>query len=224
MTSPSALDRIDEALAALAPRGFTIGLHIRYSRPVRRLSTYPSRWIQAYTRANLGVGDPLVIWCVMNEGSIRWSALSQIMPDPMNVMGLARDHGLTHGVALSCGPPESRSYVGAARDDRDFTDAEIARMAALLREAHDIVGRGTSLRPILVDALEAIGCGMTYDQACAALGISRTALRYRLAQARAALGAEDNNHAIRKAIDAGLLNGISVSGLSKGLPTGPDAD
>lgn len=35
---------------------------------------------------------------------------------------------------------------------------------------------------------------------------------------------EDNPHAIRKAIDAGLLNGISVSGLSKGLPTGPDQD
>ena len=222
--SALSLEQIDEALAALAPRGFTIGLHIRYSRPVRRVSTYPSRWIQAYTRANLGVGDPLVMWCVLNEGSIRWSELARVMPDPLQVMARARDHGLTHGVALSCGLPESRSYIGAARDDREFTDAEIARMTALLRQAHDIVARGASLRPILVDALEAIGCGMTYDQACAALGISRTALRYRLAQARTALGAEDNNHAIRKAIDAGLLNGISVSGLSKGLPTGPDAD
>ncbi|MFN4061278.1 MAG: autoinducer binding domain-containing protein [Paracoccus hibiscisoli] len=222
--SPSSLEQIDEALATLAPRGFTIGLHIRYSRPVRRISTYPSRWIQAYTRANLGVGDPMVIWCVLHQGSIRWSDLARIMPDPLNVMGQARDHGLTHGVALSWGPPESRSYIGAARDDRDFTDAEIARMSQLLRRAHDIVERGAALRPILVDALEAIACGMTYDQACAALGISRTALRYRLGQARTALGVEDNGHAIRKAIDAGLLNGVSVSGLSKGLPTGPEGD
>lgn len=216
------LARIDDALSHLAPQGFTIGLHIRYSRPVRRVSTYPSRWIQHYTRRNLGVGDPMVIWCVLNEGSIRWSALSQIMPDPLNVMGQASAHGLSHGAALSVGCPESRSYIGAARSDREFTDTEIASMSALLREAHDVLDRETALRPILVDALEAIAFGMTYDQACAALGISRTALRYRLGAARAALGADDNPHAIRKAIDAGLLNGHSISGLSLGMPTGPD--
>ena len=222
--SVHALAQIDDALSVLAPRGFTLGLHIRYSRPVRRVSTYPSQWIQTYTRCNLGVGDPMVMLCVLNEGQIRWSALTRLLPDPLNVMGQARDHGLTYGAALSYGPAESRSYIGASHGEREFTDAEIASMADLLKRAHDMVDRTASLRPILVDALEAIACGMTYDQACEALGISRTALRYRLRMARTALGVEDNPHAIRKAIDAGLLNGISVSGLSKGLPTGPDQD
>jgi len=44
--SVHALAQIDDALSVLAPRGFTLGLHIRYSRPVRRVSTYPSQWIQ----------------------------------------------------------------------------------------------------------------------------------------------------------------------------------
>lgn len=218
------LTEIEDSLSALAPRGFTIGLHIRYSRPVRRVSTYPSAWIQTYTRQNLGVGDPMMIWCMLNEGAIRWSALPNLIADPMNVMGQARRHGLTHGAAIACGPVESRSYLGAARSDREFTDREMARMARLLDQAHGIVDRRSVLRPILVDALEAIACGMTYDQAAAALGISRTALRYRLRVARAELGVDDTPHAIRKAIDAGLLNGVSISGLSKGLPTGPQDD
>lgn len=220
--SMNSLPQIEETLGILAPRGFTIGLHLRYSRPVRRVSTYPSRWIQTYTRANLGVGDPMMIWCVMHQGTIRWSELPALLSDPLDVMAQARAHGLPYGAAISVGPAESRSYIGAAHATREFTDAEIAQMAALLREAHDIVGQATALRPILIEALEAMACGMTYEQACDALGISRTALRYRLRTARTALGAEDTPEAIRKAIDAGLVNGMSITGLAKGFPTGPE--
>ncbi|WP_410216972.1 autoinducer binding domain-containing protein [Paracoccus sp. (in: a-proteobacteria)] len=219
--SSQTLAQIDEDLGRLAPRGFMCGFHIRFSRPVRRVCTYPSSWIQAYTRMNLGIGDPMMIWCMLNEGSLRWSALADIIDDPLDVMGQARQHGLIYGVALSYGPVESRSYIGAANGDREFTDAEIAAMDRLLRQGHDMIERATSLRPILIEALEAIACGMTYDQACKALGISRTALRYRLQMARKALGAEDNAYAIRKAIDTGLLNGNSLGGIAKGLPKGP---
>lgn len=220
--SSQALARIDDALARLAPGGYSCSLHVRYSRPVRRVASYSSSWIQAYTRMNLGVGDPMVIWCMMNEGTIRWSVLSATMSDPLNVMGKARDHGLVYGVALSHGPVESRSYMGASHPSREFTETEIRRLAGLLTEAHQLMDRSTALRPILVDALEAIAGGMTYDQTCAALGISRTALRYRLFTAREALGATDNSTAIRKAIDLGLLSSNSVAGLVRGLPSGPD--
>ncbi|MBM3605522.1 MAG: LuxR family transcriptional regulator [Alphaproteobacteria bacterium] len=219
--SEQTLARIDEDLMHLAPRGFMFGLHIRFSRPVRRVCTYPSSWIQTYTRLNLGIGDPMMIWCMANQGSIRWSELSAGAADPLDVMKQAHAHGLRYGVALSVGPVESRSYIGAAHHEREFTDAEILRMTELLQQGHDLIDRKTALRPILIEALEAIACGMTYDQACSALGISRTALRYRLQAARGALGAQDNAQAIRKAIDAGLLNGNSIGGISKGLPAGP---
>jgi hypothetical protein len=219
--SPQILAQLDEELGRLAPKGFMFGLHIRFSRPVRRVCTYPSRWIQAYTRLNLGVGDPVMIWCMLNEGQIRWSDLAATATDPLGVMARAADHGMTFGVALSHGPVESRSYIGAAHDEREFTDAEIVAMSNILRQAHQILDRTTALRPILVEALDAIACGMTYEQASAALGISRTALRYRLQAARTALGCEDNAMAIRRAIDAGLLNGNTIGGLSKGLPQGP---
>ncbi|WP_378941930.1 autoinducer binding domain-containing protein [Paracoccus sp. R86501] len=215
------LNRIEASLADLAPRGVMIGYHVRFSRPVRRICTYPSGWITDYTRLNMIVADPSVIWCVMNEGALRWSDLVQQVPDPMNVMGQAAAVGMTHGVSISCGLPESRTVMGAARSDREFTDAEIARMQTLLRQGHDLLDRATAMRPILVEALEAIACGMTYDQACAHLGISRTALRYRLHTARASLGVDDNPEAIRKAIDLGLLSSNSYAGMVKGLPEAP---
>lgn len=220
MNSPL-LTEIDQELSRLAPRGYMFALHLRFSRPVRRVCTYPSGWIQTYTRRNLGIGDPMMIWCMLNEGSIRWSRLTETAADPLNVMGQARQSGLAYGVAVAHGPVESRSYIGAAHDSREFTDAEIDRMSQLLRQGHDHLDEATALRPILVEALEAIACGMTYDQACTALGISRTALRYRLQTARTALGTEDNAQAIRKAIDLGLMNSNTIAGLTKGLPSAP---
>ena len=58
-------------------------------------------------------------------------------------------------------------------------------------------------------------------RAAAVLGISRTALRYRLHTARTLLGAEDTSEAIRKAIDLGLLTSHSYAGMVKGLPEAP---
>ncbi len=215
------LNRIDTALAELAPRGVMVGYHVRFSRPIRRVCTYPSSWITDYTRLNMIVADPSVIWCIQNEGFIRWSDLVRQIADPLDVMRQAADAGLAFGVSISCGLPQSRSLLGAARSDREFTDPEIARMQELLQQGHALLDRATAMRPILVEALEAIACGMTYEQACAHLGISRTALRYRLHAARAALGVEDNPEAIRRAIDLGLLSSNSYTGMVKGLPEGP---
>ena len=215
------LNRIEASLATMSPRGCMIGYHVRYSRPVRRVCTYPSDWITEYTRLNMIVADPSVIWGVMNEGALRWSDFAGHVPDPLDVMGQAASMGLRHGVTVSCGPPESRSIMGAARADREFTDPEIARMQDLLRQGHGILDQAIAMRPILVEALDAIACGMTYAQACAHLGISRTALRYRLHTARASLGVEDNPEAIRRAIDLGLLSSNSYTGMVKGLPEAP---
>ena len=152
ITSP-VLAQIDDELSLIAPRGYMFALHLRFSRPVRRTCTYPSDWIQTYTRRNLGIGDPMMIWCMVNEGAIRWSALSRCMADPMRVMGQAFEHGLTYGAALAHGPMESRSYIGAAHHRREFTGAEIDRMTDLLRLGHEHLEQVTALRPILVEAL-----------------------------------------------------------------------
>lgn len=215
------LNQLEATLDKLTPRGFMVGYHVRFSRPVRRTCTYPGDWVAHYTRMNMIVADPSVIWCVLNEGSIRWSSLTRQINDPIGVMGQAAAHGLKYGVSISCGPAASRTVMGAARADREFSDTEIGQLSTTLQQAHDILARATAMRPILVEALDAIACGMTYEQACKHLGISRTALRYRLHTARNVLGVEDNPEAIRRAVDMGLLNSNSYEGMVKGLPEGP---
>ncbi|WP_182911510.1 autoinducer binding domain-containing protein [Paracoccus sp. JM45] len=217
------LTQIETALDRLSPRGYMVGYHVRFSRPVRRICTYPGDWLAAYTRQNMIVADPSVVWAVLQEGTIRWDDLAEQIGDPINVIPTAAEYGLHFGVTLSCGPASSRSMMGAARSDRNFTDAEITKMYDLLVQGHDILARSTAMRPILVEALDAIACGMTYEQACAHLGISRTALRYRLHTARNVLGAEENSEAILKAIDLGLLNSNTYSGFVKGLPFSPSS-
>ncbi len=58
------------------------------------------------------------------KGHTRWSAIK--LPDPFNILGQARSHGLVYGAVVSCGPITSRTIVGIARDEREFTDDEIA--------------------------------------------------------------------------------------------------
>lgn len=212
---------IEDRISTLAPRGFMCGYHIRFSRPVRRVTTYATEWTQEYTRRNMIVADPSVIWGMMNDGALRWSTLERHCDDPMGVMAMARGFGLAYGLSIGVGDPQSRTVCGVAHGSREFTDAEIEELLDLVRRGHEIVGRDLHLRPILIEALEAIACGMTHEQACAHLGISRTALRYRLNAAREALDAQDNRQAIQKAIESGLLSSNSPAGIAHGLPTGP---
>ncbi|MBU2957075.1 autoinducer binding domain-containing protein [Paracoccus sp. 1_MG-2023] len=217
----SELQTIENRLSILAPRGYMCGYHIRFSRPVRRVTTYATEWIETYTRRNMVLADPGTIWAMLNDGALRWSIIERHCADPMGVMEAARRHGAAFGVSIGVGSPESRTICGLSHGSREFTDDEIAEMLELIRRGHEVVGRALHLRPILIEALDTIACGMTYDQACAHLGISRTALRYRLAAAREALDAPDNTQAVLRAIDAGLLSSNSPEGIARGLPLPP---
>lgn len=215
------VEEIEDRIATLAPRGFMCAFHLRYSRPMRRVMTYPSDWIETYTRGNLIACDPVAVWGIRHTGVLRWSELERRVADPLDVFPQSREHGLSFGASVACGPPQSRTVCGMARSDREYTDAELMQLQALIVQAHDLLEQRCVLRPILLSALEAICCGMTYDQAAKHLGISRTALRYRLTTAQQALGATDTQDAIRRAVDAGLINSNTFTGMSWGLPTGP---
>lgn len=213
------LERIEEEIARLSPKGFMCGFHLRFSRPVRHTMNYGSEWVSHYTRENYIAADPIAIWGISNTGTWRWSELEGKIPDPLGVFAKAKPFGLIYGAAISHGPADSRTICGMSREDREYTDAELQRLTALVIEAHDLLDQRLHLRPILIDALHAIACGMTYQQAAEYLGISRTALRYRLTTAQRIMGASDVQDAIRRAIDSGKLPSNKVSGYPSGLPT-----
>lgn len=216
-------ERLDELLLRLdawSPSGNSFGFHIRFSRPLLPRSTFSDEWNQRYSEKTYIVSDPAVVWGMMEVGTIRWSEIA--IPDTMGVFADAADHGLTFGATFATGPRESKTFGTCARGDREFTDAELEEIQTIVVEIHGLFDAGPVLKSHQLDALRALAEGLTYDQACESLGISRTALRNRLAGARRALSAENNAEAVRLAIDKGQLPSGTYTGITKGLPAGPD--
>jgi len=203
MTRAAGLDLGLNKLSELAPAGYALGLHIRFASAQIMINTYDPRWIEIYTNQGYMLCDPLVSWGFGTEGTVRWSALNH--PDPHNVLGQAAAFGLKFGVAVSHGPTGSRTIGGFGRSDREFSDAEIAEIADMVRILHRETEPPECLSPAQVDALRLIAKGYRYSQAAHQLGISESALKARLSGARDRLLCRTTAEAIQRALEAKLL-------------------
>lgn len=197
------LDSELKKLAAIAPGGYAIGLHVRFASPMISLNTYPASWQDHYTANVYALRDPLVAWGYAKKGTVRWSEIN--IPDPFNIMGQARDHGLIYGVGFSCGPLLSRTIGGCSRDDREFNDDEIKRIGEIMQFLHDKSEPPESLTKAQKEALQLIAAGHRHAEAAARLGISESALKVRLSAARNRLLARTTAEAIQRAKDFRLL-------------------
>ena len=203
MSLQSDIDLYTRKLARLAPRGFFFALHIRFALPLISIATYPQGWTDRYTEEAYALRDPIIAWGFSTIGSARWSEIH--IPDPFDILGQARSHGMVYGVALSFGPMKSRTIGSASRDDREFTDAEIAEIAALIDHLHQVTEPPDSLTAAQIEALRLIASGDRYAAAAAKLGISESALKARLASARTTLLARTTTEAIQRARDYRLI-------------------
>lgn len=190
-------------LGRASPLGYAAGLHIRFAAPLIFRNTYDPAWVEKYSANAYGLRDPMVAWGLSTEGAERWSAID--LPDPFDIWGQAAAHGLTYGVVVSCGPITTRSIVGAARGDREFTDAEIADIQGLVLTLHRMSEPPTYLTPAERQALRCIADGDRHAAAAAKLGISESALKARLIAARTRLLARTTSEAIQKAKEFRLL-------------------
>jgi LuxR family transcriptional regulator len=190
-------------LGACAPAGFAAGLHIRFASPLVSVNTYDPKWAEIYTANAYALRDPMVAWGLSSEGWSRWSDIE--LPDPFNIWGQAADFGLTYGVVVSCGPISSRSIVGVARSDREFTDSEIEEIEDIILSLHQLSEPPSELTPAQVEALRCIADGDRHAAAAAKLGISESALKARLISARTRLMARTTSEAIQRAKEYRLL-------------------
>lgn len=117
-----------------SPAGFAIALHVRFSSPTFLFQSYPAAWSEEYTSKGLLMQDPTVAWGLTQTGAVRWSALAD--QDTAGVFEGARAHGLNYGVTMALTTGDLRSVASFVRSDREFTDAEIARIQPLLAELH----------------------------------------------------------------------------------------
>jgi len=198
------LAQLFEKLAELTPSGYSAGLHIRYATPLHYQKTYDEAWQKIYDENAYALRDPTVFWGLGIKGSTRWSAIK--LPDPFNIMGMARSFGLTYGAVISWGPITSRSIVGIARNDREFFDHEIEAAAEIVRQLHDAAEPPTELTDAQIEALRYLSDGYRHAAAAAEIGISESALKARLTSARVRLSARTTAQAIRKAREYQFLN------------------
>lgn len=198
-----AVNLLLEELDRMAPMGYTVGLHIRFATPVVYRSTYPAAWVEIYNRNSYYLRDPVVFWGVGVTGTTRWSAVP--LPDPFSVMKKAAQFGLTYGAASSYGPITSRSVIGIARSDREFTEAELEQLKDLTMRLHVASKPPSELTRAQVEALRCLANGDRHAAAAERLGISESALKARLASARLRLEARTTSEAIRKAREFRML-------------------
>ena len=191
------LEHLFNALSLLAPEGYSAGLHIRFTAPLVYKTTYTESWTTHYKENVFALRDPAVFWGLGTKGQTRWSEIR--LPDPFDIFGQAKAHGLRYGVVISHGPITSRSIVGLARADREFTDQEIDEAAQIVFALHDAAEPPKELTEAQVDALRLLSEGDRHAAAAAKLGISESALKARLKSARIRLGARTTAEAVRKA-------------------------
>lgn len=197
MVRNNALDALFAELGEISPLGFSAGLHIRFAAPLVYVKTYCEGWQKLYDENAFALRDPIVFWGLGVKGSTRWSAI--MLPDPFSIMEKAKEFGLEYGAVISYGPITSRSIVGIARGDREFTDEEIATAMEITEKLHVAAEPPTELTKAQIEALQLLAEGYRHTAAAAKLGISESALKARLQGARTRLGARTSAEALRKA-------------------------
>ncbi len=190
-------------LSRLAPRGYALALRIQYQSALKLVVTYGREWAEHYGRNSYALCDPVISWGLGGPGVSRWSALDH--PDPHDVMGQAARFGLRYGIAVSCGCADSRTIGGFAREDREFTDDEMKRVAELVHALHELSRPPQSLTSAQRAALRLVAAGSRHSEAAAILNISESAFKARLKTARERLLARTTAEAVTKAREHNLL-------------------
>ncbi|MEZ5868286.1 LuxR family transcriptional regulator [Defluviimonas denitrificans] len=203
MSNQIGIDRRLHELGAIAPRGYFVGLHIRFTSPLLTFQTYDQKWIDHYTNNGYVLRDPMTAWGFSQTGSIRWS--DPKLPDPFGLFIECAEYGLKYGMTVSYGPISSRTIASAAREDREFTDDEIAKATEIVHNLHDVTQPPDELTVAQIEALKCIAGGDRHAAAAAKLGISESALKARLNSARQRLMARTTAEAIQRAKDYRLL-------------------
>lgn len=185
-----------ERFDQIADAGYYLALRVGFSFPEEELNALPSNWVEFYTANGLVVHDPSLKWVYGNNGAVRTSEIS--LPDPQQVLARARVFGLQHGAVVSVVTPSDRgrrSYGLFYRAGSAFSDDQMTQLLDLLRDLHS----GTSTEPGLtaaeIEALQMQAGGLRLKQIAGDLGISESAVKARLNNAKRKLGARTLSHA-----------------------------
>ncbi len=174
--------------------------------PEEELNCYPREWVHRYTSRGYMLYDPVIRWAYENTGYARWHEIDT--PDLHDILQQAREFGLNFGLVIAYRNGVSdphRSFGSFAREDRDFTNIEIIELSEMLVSLHDNKPPVTNLTAAELEVLAMLKEGMLMKQVAAELGVSESAIKARLKNAKQKLSAKTNTHAASVASDLGLI-------------------
>jgi LuxR family transcriptional regulator, quorum-sensing system regulator SdiA len=190
----------------LAPAGYYAAIRIGFVFPVLEQNCLPEAWIREYTASGFLVHDPAVAWAYRNVGNVRTCDL--VAQDEQGVLELAKNHGLNFGVVLCCVEPRGsgeRSFGFFFRSDRDYTAAEIEQLDAWLVGTHRAYARPKNLTAAELQTLGLVKNGLLMKEIASALGVSESAVKQRLRNARLKLNAKTGSQAAARATMLGMI-------------------
>ena len=191
---------------SLAPAGFYIAIRVGFAFPMVEHNHLPASWVREYGTSGLIVHDPAMAWAYKHCGVARCSALGE--EDTQGVLELAKNHGLNFGAVASCvdeGDASQRTFGFFFRSDREYE----SRGA---RAPEHVADRGS---PGACPAQEAYRCRnrdlepcqerAPDERDCLHLGISESAIKQRLKNARLKLNAKTGPQAAATATMLGVI-------------------
>ena len=185
-----------QQIEQISPAGFYVAIRVGFSFPEEEMNELPDNWVEFYTMHGLVVHDPAMKWVYANTGAARMSDIA--LPDPHLVRQRAAVFGLNHGAVISvmsAGDRGRRSYGLFFRDDRDFEEIDLRRLHIIVTQLHSGSEGEGPLTAAETQALRMQSEGLRLKQIAAEIGISESAVKARLNNAKRKLGARTQSQA-----------------------------
>ena len=195
-------------------------------------STHDPEFVDLYTRKNFACDDPFVNFCLSEpNGMIRWSdprAMSFATDRSDQVLGLAHDYGMSHGISIALRSANSPEIGGIgltldACDDR--AEQEILRRhgqeietAVALFHNHlvgHLIGRDSqasddgktaALTQREKECLMWCAAGLRTKEIAYRMSISEKTVEFHLSNVGKRLNARNRTHAVARALSYGLID------------------
>jgi LuxR family transcriptional regulator len=195
-----------DMFSKLAPAGFYVAIRVGFAFPMVEHNRLPGGWVREYGASGFVVHDPAMIWVYQNCGAARLSALG--VEDAQGVLELAKNYGLNYGAVSSCLDGKSggqRTFGFFFRSDREYENAELELLHSALISAHQAYGRPAKLTPNEIETLSLVKNGLLMKEIASLLGISESAIKQRLKNARLKLNAKTGPQAAATATMLGMI-------------------
>jgi LuxR family transcriptional activator of conjugal transfer of Ti plasmids len=185
---------------------------------IRTLTNYPTAWQHTYLDNNYATIDPVVTIAKRAMQPFAWSqpGTADATPDTIRFFGEAADFGIRSGVSIPVRGGFGRTALLTFASDKPSADAEVrnavhaitavafvhVHLNRLVRTSHSTA---VALTPRQSLCLAWASMGKTMDEIADLLGISERAVRFYVKGARDRLGATNTTHAVRLAVEQGLI-------------------